>query len=45
MIRNNEAVIAAYLGADLVPRASDDAGDDVGDDAVSTISADGADHA
>jgi sulfate-transporting ATPase len=45
MIRNSEAVIAAYLGADLVPRASDDAGDDVGDDAVSTISADGADHA
>jgi sulfate-transporting ATPase len=41
MIRNNEAVIAAYLGADLVPRASDDAGDG----AVSTISADGADHA
>jgi sulfate-transporting ATPase len=41
MIRNNEAVIAAYLGADLVPRASDDAGDD----AVSTISADGADYA
>jgi energy-coupling factor transporter ATP-binding protein EcfA2 len=40
MIRNNEAVIAAYLGTDLVPRGSDDAGDD----AVSTTSRDGADH-
>jgi sulfate-transporting ATPase len=40
MIRNNEAVVAAYLGTGLVPR-----GGDAEDDAVSTISADGADYA